>query len=148
MLVLFFSVSVPGHAQIRVGDTLHIIMKGVPLGENARIEGKYVVGQAGTIRPPVLDMNLAAAGKSGQQLARSIEKAYRKAELYNSLTIKVITNNVAPQAAPMVSVGGEVRRPGPVLFQPGMTIVQLIQAAGDITIFGTKKRVYVTRGRH
>ena len=47
----------------------------------------------------------------------------------------------------MVSIGGQVKRPGPVPFQPGMTLLQVIQAAGDLTIFGTKKRIYLTRGR-
>ena len=147
LLVLFFSVSLQGFAEIRVGDTLQIIIKGVPADEKPRIDGKYVVGGAGTIRLPILDADHPAAGKTGEKLARSIERAYREAEVYTSPTIEVITNDVAPPAAAMVSVGGEVKRPGPVPFRPGMTIVQLIQAAGDMTIYGTKKRVYVTRGR-
>jgi hypothetical protein len=27
-----------------------------------------------------------------------------------------------------------------------MTLLQVVQAAGDLTIFGTKKRIYLTRG--
>ena len=39
-----------------------------------------------------------------------------------------------------------MRRPGPVNFRNGMTLLQAIQAAGDLTAYGTKKRIYVTRG--
>ena len=147
MLALLVCLPVPLHGGIRVGDSVRIIIRGVPADEKPKVDGNYVVGKQGTIRLPILDLNHSAAGKTGEQLARSIEKAYRDAEVYSTPTIEVVTNDEAPPAVATVSIGGEVKSPGPVPFRPGMTIVQLIQAAGDMTMFGTKKRVDVTRGK-
>lgn len=46
----------------------------------------------------------------------------------------------------IVSVGGMVKRAGPVAYRLSMTLLQAIQAAGDLTLFGTKKRISLTRG--
>ena len=147
LLVLLVALSVSLHGEIRVGDNLQIIIRGVPGVEKPKVDGNYVVGARGTIRLPLIDQDHPAAGKTGEQLARSIERAYRDAEVYTTPAIEVITNDDAPPAMAVVSVGGQVQRPGPVPFRPGMTIIQIIQAAGDMTPFGTKKRVDVTRGK-
>ena len=46
-----------------------------------------------------------------------------------------------------MSIGGRVRNSGPIAFRPGMTLLQAIQAAGDLDQFGTKKRIFLTRGK-
>jgi protein involved in polysaccharide export with SLBB domain len=42
-----------------------------------------------------------------------------------------------------VTVGGQVRRPGPVPYQKSLTIYAAIQAAGGATEFGSMRRVKV-----
>ena len=51
-------------------------------------------------------------------------------------------------AGPTVRVEGQVKRVGPVEFHPRMTVLQALQAAGGITPFGTRNRVYLTRGKN
>ena len=79
-------------------------------------------------------------------MARKIEAVYRAAEIYTKPTIEVVTNDITAPTQAQVSVGGKVNRPGPQPIRPGLTIVQAIQAAGDMTMWGTKKRVYIERG--
>ena len=137
--------ALPLHAEIKVGDALQIYLKGVPASEKPKVDGRYVVGESGTIRVPLADVSLKAAGLTGEQLARKMEEVFRKAEIYTRPTIEVVTNNAPEPASARVSVGGQVKRAGVVAFRPGMTVVQAIQAAGDMTPFGTKKRITVER---
>lgn len=48
-------------------------------------------------------------------------------------------------SGPMLSVRGPVKRPGPVAFRPGMTLLQAVQAAGGVTEFGSRQRIFLTR---
>lgn len=50
------------------------------------------------------------------------------------------SNNKAPD---VVTVGGQVRRPGPVPYQKALTIYAAIQSAGGATEFGSMRRVKV-----
>ena len=47
------------------------------------------------------------------------------------------------QTPAVVTVGGQVRRPGPVPYQKNLTIYAAIQAAGGATEFGSMRRVNV-----
>lgn len=135
----------PIRAEIKSGDSLKIYLKGVPASEKAKVDGPYVVGKSGNIRVPLADVSVSAVGLTGEQLARKIEAVYRAAEIYTRPTIEVVTNDAGPDTRAQLSVGGQVKRPGPVPFRSGITIVQAIQAAGDMTLWGTKKRVHVER---
>lgn len=46
---------------------------------------------------------------------------------------------------PLVTVGGQVRSPGPVQFQKKLTLYAAIQAARGATEFGAQKRVKLLR---
>lgn len=147
MLVGVFCAALPMWGEIRVGDNLEIVIRGVPVGEKGKIDGRYVVGKTGEVRMPIVDRGVPAAGVSAEVLARRIEAVYRDAEIYSKPTIEVRGNEQAAPAGAVVSIGGAINRPGPVAFQPGMTLLQVIQAAGDLTLFGSKKRIVVTRGK-
>lgn len=144
MLVMVLGL-LPCGAEIRVGDNLQLILKGVPAAEKAKVDGAYVVGASGSIRIPLADVSVRAVGLNGEQLARKIEAVFREAQIYTKPTIEVVTNDVVGATQAQVSVGGQVKRPGPQPFRPGLTIVQAIQAAGDMTMWGTRKRVQVER---
>ncbi len=49
------------------------------------------------------------------------------------------------QTPAVVTVGGQVRRPGPVPYQKALTIYAAIQAAGGATEFGSLRRVKIIR---
>jgi protein involved in polysaccharide export with SLBB domain len=138
----------PVRSEIKAGDSLRILIRGVPVGEKAKVEGQFVVGKSGTIVIPLADVAVRAQGLSAEALARAIENVFRTAEIYTHPNIEVLTKGIEAQGlGAEVSVGGHVRKPGPIRYRNGMSLIQAIQAAGDLDPFGSKRRVYVTRGK-
>ncbi len=85
---------------------------------------------------------------SSSALARKIEGAYRSAGMYKNPRITVISTKDAASSkidAQIVSVGGFVKRPGPIQYTRGMTLFQALSAAGGETAFGSIKRVELHR---
>ncbi|MDB4354158.1 SLBB domain-containing protein [Akkermansiaceae bacterium] len=144
---VFFSLVFIASGAIRSGDVLVLTIKGVPVGEKGTIDGEYVVGKDGQIKIPLADVMVKARGLEHEQLARSVENVFKKAGIYMRPTITVRSNAETPGDRSLVSVGGRVRRAGPVPFREGITLLQAIQAAGDLDQFGTKKRIFLTRGK-
>lgn len=146
IFVLGFLSGLPSAGVVQAGDELMISIKGVPVSEQATINGEYIVGTTGLIKIPLADVLLTAQGLEHDALARAIENVFKKSGIYARPVITVKSQAEATTNRALVSLGGEVKRPGPVSFRPGMTLLQAIHAAGDLTMFGTKKRIYVTRG--
>lgn len=135
-------------AQISSNTTLDISIKGVPAGEQAKFDGGYPVDSAGFIYLPLLEDGIRASGLSSSHLARNIEKAYQKAEIYVNPRINVISNkDQAAQKidAQIVTVGGFVAGPGPIPYTRGMTLFEAVAAAGGAGTFGSDKRVELHR---
>lgn len=134
------------HAGIQSGDVLEISIKGVPEKEKVLIDGLYVVDRSGEIKIPLADMMTKAAGMDHASLARAIEKIFRANGIYShpAITVRGSVQQVSEGAR--LSVGGKVKRPGPIPFRERMTLLQAIQAAGDLDLFGSKKRIFLTRG--
>lgn len=141
---LFGMISVVQAAVIQKGDTMRITLKGVPVEEQAKVNGEYQVRDSGNIRIPIINVNIQTAGKTPEQVERNIEAAFITAEIYTSPTIslQVIDDGKIPDK--VLSIGGQVRRPGRVQFRDGMTLAEAIQQAGDRTIFASKF-LYLTR---
>ncbi|MDC1206497.1 polysaccharide biosynthesis/export family protein [Akkermansiaceae bacterium] len=147
LFALFLLSITSASAVIQTGDVLILSIKGVPVSEKGTIEGEYVVGKDGQIKVPLADVMVKARGLEHEQLARSVENAFKKAGIYSRPTITVRSNAKPTVTREIVSVGGRVRNSGPIAFRPGMTLLQAIQAAGDLDQFGTKKRIFLTRGK-
>ena len=131
-------------AVIKKGDTLQLSLKGVPANEQVKVNGEYRVRDSGNIRIPIINENIATAGRTPEQVERNIEEAFKKAGIYTAPTIslQIIENGVLE--GKVISIGGQVRRPGRVQYREGMTLVEAVQQAGDRTPFASKY-VYLTR---
>lgn len=142
---LIMAASLPAGAQIAIGRPLHITIQGVPTEEAQRVTGSYQVSSDGTINMPYIGQ-VRAAGLSTAALASAIETAYRKAGIYTTPTIQVVSEDLgATLRENVVTVGGQVRQPGPVKFVPGLTLFQAITNRGGATEFGAMNRVLVHR---
>lgn len=108
--------------------------------------GSTIVDRSGEIKIPVADTMTKAAGLDHASLARAIEKIFRANGIYlhPAITVRGSVQQVAGGAR--FSVGGKVKRPGPIPFRERMTLLQAIQAAGDLDLFGSRKRIFLTRG--
>lgn len=130
-------------AQITPGRPIQVTILGVPPEEAQRVNGVYPVSASGTVNMPYIG-EVRAAGLSTAALAASIETAYRKAGIYTTPTIQVISEDLGAELREnIVTVGGQVRQPGPVKFVPGLTIFQAISNRGGATEFGAMNRVLV-----
>ncbi|WP_193212433.1 polysaccharide biosynthesis/export family protein [Luteolibacter marinus] len=136
-----------GQSTISAGRAIEIQIKGVPSDEMARVNGTYTVSEGGSIRMPLLDGSIRAAGLSPTALAQSIEAAYRAAKIYTTPTINVIATNQEALEELTVTVGGQVQSPGPVRYFRGLTLYDAVQAAKGATPFGSMKRVRLIRGK-
>ncbi|WP_411827070.1 polysaccharide biosynthesis/export family protein [Luteolibacter sp. AS25] len=143
--LLLLGIISPVLGQIEAGTSVQISIMGVPAEEKGKIDALYPVSQSGTVNLPFIGV-IRAAGMRPENLASSIQNAYKSAQIYTSPTIQVVSTaeggNVVVQ---MVHVGGQIRRPGPVNFQKNLTIYQAVQAAGGASEFGSLKRVKLYR---
>lgn len=152
LITVVFSLFLMAHsafsqAEIKAGKAIQITIQGVAAEEKARIDGMYPVGSNGTINMPYLDgQAIRAAGLRPEQLAASIQSAYKRAQIYRNPTIQVFASSADVLDEQQVHVGGRVRNPGPAKFTDGLTLWQAVQAAGGATEFGSMKRVKLFRG--
>jgi protein involved in polysaccharide export with SLBB domain len=145
LLVAFSSAPLFGQV-IQAGKPIKISILGVPLDEKGRVDGDYRVADNGTINMPFIGA-VNAAGMKPEALATVLEARYRGAEIYRNPTFQVVSDVMGAQLdEALVVLGGQIAKPGPVKYQPGLTLWQAIQMGGGPTPFGTIKRIKVTRG--
>lgn len=128
---------------IEPGGSLTISIQGVSAKEKVRVDGSYPISDKGLIHMWAIGA-VKATGLKPEQVARKIEAAYKKAEIYSSPTIQVKSTTVGLRVL-NVTVGGQVRKPGPVSFNRGMTLFQAVTAAGGPTEFGAVRRISLYR---
>lgn len=120
---------------VRAGDRLAVRVD-LPTtttesGEQADNVQAVIVSPTGTIDLRRLPGPLQVAGKSVSDVRRLVLDAYKRE--FNEVRIAVQLTEAALQS---VYVCGEVRDPGAIAFQPGMTLTQAVASAGsfDITV--------------
>ncbi len=143
--LLGFLPAVNAQTTINAGRAIEIRIQGVPATESTLINNTYPVSDSGSIRMPFIG-SVRAAGLSPQALAASIEAAYRSAEIYTHPTIQVFASTDETLEKLRVTVGGQVRSPGPVEYVRGLTLYDAVQAAKGATEFGSMYRVSLIRG--
>ncbi len=132
---------VPSHGVIEIHA------KGIPAEDASNISGIYNLDSAGTIRMPQLPSDLAVlrvVGKTARQIEDMLAAAYKKAELYTNPTFVVRVQAEQENRDKIVLVSGAVAARRNVLWRRGMTLLEAIIGAGDITEWGSRY-VQVTR---
>lgn len=148
LAVLFLALSLSSlsaqssESSLRAGDSIIVKISGVPPEEIAVVSTSYDISDNGTINLPYIG-EVRAAGLRPSSLQQSIQAAYKNAEIFTHPTIQVTANRDA--ATQVIFVSGEVKTPGRIIVTPGMTVHGAIVAAGDITEFGSAKRVKLIR---
>ncbi len=132
-------------AQIRTNEAVQITISGVPQEDQQQINNTYPVSGNGTVSLPHIG-SISAAGSSPEVLARRIEAAYKGGQIFTNCVVNVIANADPRLTQKKITVGGQVRKPGPAQFTEGMTIWEAVQAAGGPTEFGAMNRVELFRG--
>lgn len=132
---------------LKPGDSVVIQLK-TPAEDAENVTTTYQVSDSGTIKLPMLQQEIPAAGISATSLARRIEAAYRAAEIYSAPMINVTLPSVSEGGMfnHVVNVGGEVKQSGEFPLRQGMTLLQAVNKAGGFTEFAKTKAVKLIRG--
>jgi polysaccharide biosynthesis/export protein VpsN len=96
------------------------------------------IDEQGTISLPYIGP-LAAAGINTGELAQRVRETYIAKKFYNTVDVSVsVTERY-------VYVGGEVVRPGRIVWTPDLTVAKAIQSAGGFTLYAKETRVSLVR---
>lgn len=128
---------------LQPSDKISIQVGGIPPEDASSINHVYPIGEDGSINVQYLD-RVNAAGSKPSELARKIEELFKAREIYTHPSVTV-TVDAAGITDRLVYASGEVTKPGPVSYRPGMTVSKTITSAGGPTPFGRMKQVKLKR---
>jgi polysaccharide export outer membrane protein len=121
-------------AQLRAGDSLTIALQGVPDPSTNSVQ----IDEQGRISLPYIGL-LAAAGLSTSDLSQRIRETYVAKKIYTVVDVSVsVTERY-------IYVGGEVQRPGRIVWTPDLTVAKAIQSAGGFTLYAKETAVSLAR---
>ena len=124
-------------ATLRPGDTLIVALQGVPDPSSNSVQ----VDERGLITLPYIG-NVEASGITTAALSQRVRETYLSKKIYTSVDVSVsVTERY-------VYVGGEVVRPGRIVWTPDLTVAKAIQAAGGFTLYAKEVRVSLVRERN
>jgi polysaccharide biosynthesis/export protein VpsN len=128
--------SAASSSELRPGDSLTIAIIGVPDPTTNSVQ----IDDQGVISLPYIGA-IKASGETTAGLTQSIREAYVAKKIYTSVDISVsVTERY-------VYVGGEVEKPGRIIWTPDLTAAKAIQAAGGFTLYAKEDRVGIVRNQ-
>jgi polysaccharide export outer membrane protein len=124
-------------AQLRPGDSLTVALQGVPDPSTNAVQ----IDEQGLISLPFIG-TLTAAGISTAELSQRIRETYVAKKIYTAVDVSVsVTERY-------IYVGGEVQRPGRIVWTPDLTVAKAIQSAGGFTLYAKETAVNLVRENH
>lgn len=121
-------------AQLRPGDSLTIALQGVPDPSTNAVQ----IDEQGLISLPYIGI-LSAGGVSTAELSQRIRATYVAKKIYTVVDVSVsVTERY-------IYVGGEVQRPGRIIWTPDLTVAKAIQTAGGFTLYAKEAAVRLAR---
>lgn len=121
-------------AVLRAGDSLTVALQGIPDPSTNSVQ----IDDQGLITLPFIG-STKAAGVTTSELSRSIRAEYLNRKFYTAIDVSV---SIAER---YIYVGGEVARPGRVVWTPDLTASKAIQAAGGFSLYAKENSVNLTR---
>jgi len=125
---------------IGIGDVLNIQVY-TPDVRDERVSGRMSVRADGRISIQFLN-EVEAAGKTALKLASDIENG-----LKSQIRQPLVTVTVEVSSPLSISVLGEVTKPGVTVLPPNAGVADALAAAGGLTQFAHKNRIFVVRPR-
>jgi polysaccharide biosynthesis/export protein VpsN len=128
------SIPPPSSQGFRVGDVVAVSLSGIMEPMQVTI----AIDDQGNITLPYIGA-VPVAGLTESGIAAVIRDTYLSRRIYNRIDVSVSA------AQRFVHVGGQVNRPGRILWSPDLTISKAIQDAGGFTVFSGRSRVSLSR---
>ncbi|MFT3781081.1 MAG: polysaccharide biosynthesis/export family protein [Nibricoccus sp.] len=123
-------------ANLRSGDSLVITLQGIPDPSANSVQ----IDEQGIVSLPYIGA-IQAAGTTTAGLSQKIRETYLSKKIYTNVDVAVSVTER------FVYVGGEVVRPGRIVWTPDLTVTKAVQAAGGFTLYAKEKRVNLVRDR-
>lgn len=121
-------------AQLRAGDSLNIALQGVPDASLQNVQ----INEQGFISLPFIGAVMAASGTTAE-LSQRVRETYIAKKIYPNVDVSVsVTERY-------VYVGGEVQRPGRIVWTPDLTVAKAIQSAGGFSLYAKETAVSLVR---
>lgn len=121
-------------ALLRPGDSLGISLQGIPDPSMHNVQ----IDEQGLISLPYIG-GVQASGFTAADVSTRIRQAYIQGNFYRAIDVSVsVTERY-------VYVGGEVQRPGRIVWTPDLTMTKAVQAAGGFTLYAKETAVNVVR---
>jgi len=121
-------------ALLRPGDNLVIVLQGIPDPSSNQVQ----IDDKGLISLPFIGAQ-KAAGQTTALFAQQIRDTYIAKKIYTQVDVSVTVTER------YVYVGGEVMRPGRVVWAPDLTVSKAVQAAGGFGIYARQSQVSLVR---
>jgi|SRR5271165_26177 len=123
-------------SELRPGDSLTIAIIGVPDPTTNNVQ----IDDQGFVSLPFIG-TVKASEETTAGLTQRIREAYVTKKIYTSVDIS------ASVTERYVYVGGEVEKPGRIIWTPDLTASKAIQAAGGFTLYAKQDKVGVVRNQ-
>jgi polysaccharide export outer membrane protein len=123
-------------SHLRPGDNLTVAIIGVPDPSTNIVQ----VDDQGLISLPYIG-TIKASGDTTGGLTQGIRQAYIDKKIYTEVDISVTVTER------YVYVGGEVQKPGRIIWTPDLTAAKAVQAAGGFTLYAKEDKVSVVRNQ-
>ena len=121
-------------AALRPGDNLVIVLQGIPDPSSNQVQ----IDDRGLISLPFIGAQ-KAAGQTTALFAQQIRDTYIAKKIYTQVDVAVTVTER------YVYVGGEVVRPGRVVWAPDLTVSKAVQAASGFGIYARPSQVTLVR---
>ena len=121
-------------ALLRPGDNLVVVLQGIPDPSSNHVQ----IDDKGLISLPYIGAQ-KAAGESTALFAQKISDTYIAKKIYTRVDVSVTVTER------YVYIGGEVMRPGRVVWAPDLTVSKAVQAAGGFAIYARPGQVSLVR---
>jgi protein involved in polysaccharide export with SLBB domain len=123
-------------AQLRPGDTMAISLLGIPEPVTTNVQ----INEQGFVQLQYIGA-VQAGGLTTAELSQRIRDTYIEKKYFTAIDVSV---NVTER---YIYIGGEVQRPGRIVWSPDLTLAKAIQSAGGFTLYAKETRVTLTRDR-
>lgn len=129
------------------GGKLQVVLKNIPAEDVSNVSGDFTVNRGdGTITLPYLKNRIRVEGLTARDIENIVRSHYVAQQIYSDPIVQVLLNPDAVAVdARHVVVSGYVAKKATLPYREGITLIEALLDAGDITDYGSRK-IQVTRG--
>lgn len=130
------------------GGHIQVALKNIPAEDVANVSAEYTVNRGdGTITLPYLSGRIRVEGMTARDIESIVRNQYIAQQIYADPIVQISLGpkNEVPVETRFVQVSGYVGKKANLPYREGMTLIEALLEAGDITDYGSRK-IQITRG--